>query len=340
MVRLAFGLIALVALGIAGTARGQDAPVEAPATATPDPTTPAPQTPAAQTPEVADAAQARARDLFQEGVALTRTERWAEALARFRESAAIVERPSTLLNIATALQRLGRARECIAAVDRYFLIAPETDAAPRAQAAALRAAMQQSLGHVSLAVLPEDAEVLVDGEPVDARYVRSLTLDPGSHAFLVQREGHLPARFTLELAPGASASRAVSLVARPAEPARLSVSTQVVGARIEVDGDVVGTDEADLELLPGAHVVRVVANGWDTFERSVSIEAGTRQRIDAQLSRPGACQSVECEPAFWIVGGLIVAGAAAAAIALPLALATEAPPYGGTANFHVDALRF
>jgi hypothetical protein len=70
------------------------------------------------------------------------------------------------------------------------------------------------------------------------------------------------------------------------------------------------------------------------------VEAGTRARIDAQLSRPGACQSVECEPAFWIVGGLVLAGAAAAAISLPFALASEQPPHGGTAGFHVDALRF
>lgn len=326
--------LCLVFLAIAGSARAQDAP---------GPTAPVEAAPAAQVvapTEAPDPAQTRARELFQEGVALSRTERWAEALGRFRASAAIVERPSTLLNIATALQRLGRARECIAAVDRYFLIAPESDTQPRAQAAALRDAMQQSLGHVSLAVLPEDAEVLVDGEPVDARYVGALSLDPGTHAFLVQRDGHLPARFTLELAPGASASRAITLAARPPEPARLEVSTQVVGARIEVDGDVVGTDEIELELLPGAHVVRVAATGWEPFERTLRIDAGTRQRVDAQLSRPGGCQSVECEPAFWIVGGVLLAGAAAAAIALPFTLATEAPPYGGTANFHVDALRF
>jgi hypothetical protein len=301
---------------------------------------PAPTPAEAESASAPDPQEARARELFQQGVALSRTEQWAEALARFRASAAIVERPSTLLNIATALQRLGRARECIAAIDRYFLIAPETDIEPRARAAALRTAMQESLARVALAVLPADAEVLVDGEPVDARYVGQLSLDPGTHAFLIQREGHLPARFTLDLAPGASTSRAVTLAARPAEPARLEVSTQVVGARIEVDGDVIGTDEIELELLPGAHVVRVVANGWEPFERTLRIEAGTRQRVVAQLSRPGACQSVECEPAFWIVTGLVVAGGAAAAIALPFVLASEGPAYGGTAGFTVDALRF
>lgn len=294
--------------------------------------------PAAAPPASPD--EARARELFQQGVAFSRTEQWAEALARFRASAALVERPSTLLNIATALQGLGRARECIAAIDRYFLIAPETDTEPRARAAALRTAMQESLARVALAILPADAEVLVDGEPVDAQHVGQLLLDPGTHAFIVQREGYLPSRFTLDLSPGGSASRAVSLSERPTQPARLAVTATIDGARIEVDGDVVGTDDVELEVLPGPHVVRVRAEGYVPFETSVSLGPGSTQRIDAVLSREGGCRSVECEPAFWIVTGILVAGGAATAIALPFALATEGPAYGGSANFTVDALRF
>jgi hypothetical protein len=328
---------ALLALG-AHPARAQDTP--APATP-PSPLSATAPSSATTPSQVAEASADRARAHFQEGVSLSRAERWAEALAAFEQSAAIVERPSTLLNVATALQRLGRARECIAAVDRYLRATEITgDAEARARATALREAMVAALAQVSLAVLPADAQVSIDGRLEVLTADVPIELDPGRHAFVIEREGHLPARFQLELQPGQRVSRAVSLAERPAEPARLEVSTQVMGARIEIDGEVVGTDEVELELLPGPHIVRVAAAGWEPFERALRVEAGTRARIDAQLSRPGACQSVECEPAFWIVGGLVLAGAAAAAISLPFALASEQPPHGGTAGFHVDALRF
>lgn len=292
-------------------------------------------------PSSEDPRTVRARMLFQEGVLLARQERWAEALAKFRESASLVERASTVLNIATALQRLGRPRECIAAVERYLAVSdPIADAEARERAVELRRAMQDAIARVVLAVLPVDAEILVNGVPSALAEDGSVELDPGMHAFVVQRDGYLPARFSVELAPGARISRSVTLAPRPAEPARLSVSTQVVGARIEVDGEVVGTDEVDLELMPGPHTVRVSREGWEPYQRALVIEAGTRARIDAQLSRPGTCRSVECEPAFWIVGGVLLAGAAAATVGIVFATATTAPPYGGTANFHVDALRF
>lgn len=326
-------LACVLVLAHAPRTSAQDTPPTPPATTAP--------VRVADAPADADPNAARARELFQEGVAFSRSERWAEALASFQQSLALVERPSTVLNIATALQRLGRARECVAAVDRYLVISdPVADAESRARATTLRQAMTASLAYLSLALLPADAQVSINGNLAAIDAGTPLELDPGTYAFVVEREGYLTTRFTLDLSPGASTSRAVSLTQRPLDPAVLEVATQVVGARIQVDGDIVGTDEIEMEVVPGSHVVRVTADGWEPFERTLAIEAGTRGRVDAQLARPGTCQSLECEPAFWIVGGILLAGAAATAIALPIALATPEPPYGGTANFHIDALSF
>lgn len=337
--RSSFALVLAATLTITRLAHAQDVPAAEPVVPPTAPVRAEPSAAAPGTPE--DEAASRARALFQEGVAFSRSERWAEALDRFRQSAALVERPSTLLNIATALQRLGRPRECVTAVDRYLAISDATaDADARGRAAALREAMVATIAHVSLAILPAGAELSVDGNVVSLPEDGRIDLDPGAHAFLVQHPGHLPSRFTLDLGPGAIASRAITLATRPTDPALLEVSTQVVGGRIEVDGDVVGTDDVELELVPGPHVIRVTASGWEPFERTVVIEAGTRARIAAQLSRPGSCQSVECEPAFWIVGGLLLAGAAGATIGIVFATASEGEPYGGTADFHIDALSF
>jgi len=304
---------------------------------TPDPGVAAP---VAEAPS-SDDATARARALFEQGVAFSRTERWAEALEAFQQSAALIERPSTLLNIATALQRLGRPIECVVAVERYLAISDvSADADARGRASALRDAMLAAIAHVALAILPADARLSIDGNEVDLPDDGRIALDPGAHTFRIERDGHIPSRFTLDLSRGENVSRAVALVLRPSDPAFLEVTTQVVGARIEVDDDVVGSEHVELEVAPGPHAIRVSAEGWSTFDRALVIEAGTRARVDAQLSRPGTCQSVECEPAFWIVGGILLAGAAAAAIAVPFAGATDSPPYGGTAGLPNAALRF
>ena len=74
MVRL---LLVLAILLVAPVARAQDVPPPTDATAA-----------------------LEARTLFEDGVRMSRDERWAEALDRFRRSRALVPRPSTLFNIA------------------------------------------------------------------------------------------------------------------------------------------------------------------------------------------------------------------------------------------------
>jgi hypothetical protein len=164
-----------------------------------------------------DDAMSDARALFERGVALAAEQRWTDALDAFRASRALVERPSTVYNIATTLQRLGRVREAIQAVDDYLAIAdPVADAAQREQASQLRGVLAASLAHVVIEVSPENAEIAIDGRPtseVGAR--RELVADPGEHVVLVSAGGHETERLELALASGARVVQAVSLAPIP-----------------------------------------------------------------------------------------------------------------------------
>ncbi len=65
----------------------------------------------------------------------------------------------------------------------------------------------------------------------------------------------------------------------------LSVTANVTGASVQVDGRARGTVPltADLRLTRGEHVVRVVKNGYETFSSKVDIRVGERTALDVRL---------------------------------------------------------
>jgi hypothetical protein len=162
-----------------------------------------------------EAATLEARALFEEGVRLSRAERWLEALDAFRGSRERVERPRTLFNMAIALDRLGRLRESMAAIDRYLEISDATaDDADRREAARMRLACERRLVTLTLRVTPPDATVEIDGEDAPGGGAeRRITWDPGDHVVVVRAAGHAPLRESLSLPPGSLVERTIVLSA-------------------------------------------------------------------------------------------------------------------------------
>lgn len=150
-------------------------------------------------------AQAEARTLFDEGVSFADRERWGEALAYFQRSRALVERPSTVFNIANALVRLGRHREALEAFGDYLRLSdPTRDAARRAEAVRLQRESQAALATLTVTDLLPAAAVRQDGAPVPGSGARrELVFDPGAHTVDVTAEGFLPLRWELTALPGA-----------------------------------------------------------------------------------------------------------------------------------------
>ncbi len=65
----------------------------------------------------------------------------------------------------------------------------------------------------------------------------------------------------------------------------VSVSANVDGAAVQVDGKPRETIDTPLRLLPGRHVVRVVADGYSTFTTPVEIRVGETAKVVASLER-------------------------------------------------------
>lgn len=196
-------LVALVALAPLALARAQDT-----------------------APSSDEARALEARTLFEEGVRASREERWAEALDFFRRSRALVPRPSTLFNVAIALDRLGRVRASIAAIDEYLAISdPEADAADRREAMRLRVEAEARLARLVLRVDPRDARVTLDGAPLEGEGERATPVDPGDHVIVASAPGRLEQRLELTLRPGAEVERVLALA-----PAAVETTSEVAPA--------------------------------------------------------------------------------------------------------------
>jgi hypothetical protein len=154
-----------------------------------------------------------ARAEFERGVGLTREERWAEALEAFRRSRSLVERPSTVYNIATTLQRLGRIRDAVDAIDEYLAIAdPARDAEQRAQAERLREVLMGSIAAIAIEVAHDDAEISLDGRVVPGTgRERVVRVDPGEHVLTISAPRRRTERIEIALGAGAREERSVTL---------------------------------------------------------------------------------------------------------------------------------
>jgi tetratricopeptide (TPR) repeat protein len=96
----------------------------------------------------------RAKILFREGYELAVQEKWDEALEKLQASRALVERPSTVFNIGTALLRLDRAEEAITAFERFLELAAADDPA-REEASVLLSQAREKAAAVELPPPPD-----------------------------------------------------------------------------------------------------------------------------------------------------------------------------------------
>jgi len=155
----------------------------------------------------------RARRLFEEGVALAESGRWAEALSAFRRSAELVPRASTSYNIANALYRLDRPVDALAELDRYEEM-PEVRAGGAAweRGDALRELLDDTVAEVRLAITPGSAKVFIDGRLSPTTGLeRTLRLNPGTHSIHITHESYASSLRELRVERGSRADYAIAL---------------------------------------------------------------------------------------------------------------------------------
>lgn len=152
------------------------------------------------------------------------------AAALFQRAYELDPEPVLLYNIARMHDRKGDIPAAQAGYERY--LAEETDPEGLNRGRARLAEVLDRLpGSIEVRVDPADAVVEVDGK----RAAGPVSATPGTHSFVVSREGYRPHAATLEVKPGQAVALEVNLVALPAAdpvvPAPAPVAAPLVVAK-------------------------------------------------------------------------------------------------------------
>jgi hypothetical protein len=269
--------------------------------------------------------QARARQLFEEGVAAARGEDYEAAIAAFVESFDLYPHPGTLLNLGLYQMRAGRR------VDAYSTLSALmtsyggviSDRA-RGEVGQRLHELEAALALVTITTNPAGALVLVDEvelgrTPLDAPLAR----EPGPCSVEARLEGHQTATGTIELRAGERPTVALALDPILAEPPTLVVESQAAGARASIDGSAPEPLPLRRSLEPGDHELVVTAPGHVAQTRPVNLPETGEVRLDiALVPVPGGPEPPPPPRRRWpwVVGAVSAAAVIATAVALGVTL--------------------
>ncbi len=175
---------------------------------------------------------------------------------------------------------------------------PAVEPTPPAGKTAARVPDASSDGGVL--ALPSAGVLLVESEPVGASVLingNEWGLTPlevsqvglGSYTVRLEKKGFQPEELTAELSPDSPrATLSVPLRSSPrptAATARLSVSSTPSGAQVFLDDKPAGiTPLEKLRTRPGKRTVRLVKEGFQPWENTVTLKAGVAESMSASLA--------------------------------------------------------
>jgi hypothetical protein len=239
---------------------------------------------------------------FDEGRALVRVGRYAEALVKFEDSFKIKATSGALINMADCYEKLGRHASASSAFERAATLAASNDQAERAQEANdRRATVTPLVSHLTVKA-PAGTKVTVDGEPATPGH--AMAIDGGEHVVRVEAQCRMPSEsrvnvglradaMTVTMALGAQSTEAacggppptMNVVSLPAEPPSSW-----------------GTQKTVAVVLGSASLVALGAGIG--FGLSASSKQDEPERTHDDASRAAAFSTVG------IVAGLVFLGAA------------------------------
>lgn len=246
-----------------------------------------------------------ARRVFGSGVEAVQKFQWAEALASFEESYALVPNAITSLNIGVSERALGRYVRASRSLERALA---ENEAAggavlsdtSMADAKSYLEEMKRLLVRANVTVRPEGATLIVDGRPLTKlgdRYITGvetgagspapagkfeILLDPGNHVLVLSRKGFSDAVINRTFLAGASADLLLELDKLPAS---IKVTAETAGATVRVGTSDVGPVPVDVLRPAGTYSIVVSKDGFVPYETTLTVKPGEEAKIDAILPK-------------------------------------------------------
>ncbi len=158
-----------------------------------------------------------ARRLFAEGLDFVEGEDWAQAEERFRRVLAMRGSHVVAYNLASALEHLGRLVE---AAELLRPVARDATVEPRTQVAAERllAQIEPRIGSLTVRLSGDSQAALVrldDKQVQISEQVLTVSVDPGAHRVVVERDGVIVASQTVQVGGDASLQSSIAIDVPP-----------------------------------------------------------------------------------------------------------------------------
>jgi hypothetical protein len=270
-----------------------------------------------------DTARQQAREHFTRGVQLIQEARWLDAISELEAAREIRVTPPVLYNLGLAQRAVGRNREAVQSFRGFLTLAGANRNPDLArQAETYIRELSTAIGQLELRVEPANAAISIDGRAASTVGSR-VEVDPGRHVIVARADGYAPETRAVDVPRGGTAVVVMRMV-QTASAAHLRVESNVREALIRIDGHDVGFGNADENLREGHHVIEVRAARHATFRREYDAFAGTSTTMHAVLEDQ---RTVFERPLFWVITGVVLAGAAATTVIL---LSGVDPPYRGS----------
>ncbi|HJL05165.1 MAG TPA: PEGA domain-containing protein [Polyangiaceae bacterium LLY-WYZ-15_(1-7)] len=144
-----------------------------------------------------------------------------------------------------------------------------------------------STGSLLVAADVSGAAVYVDGTPRGSTPTVLEGLTAGEHQIEIRPDGDQleTYRQTVRIIAGERLTINATLRPAPEQGGSLRIISNVQGAIISVDGEVVGEAPATAtELAPGEHIVEARADGYQPTQQTVEVQAGRQRVISVELS--------------------------------------------------------
>jgi hypothetical protein len=265
-------------------------------------------------------APVEAATLKAEGDAAMDALRFEDALRAYERSYAAKPDPAILFNQGRALEALGRLPEALDKLNEF-----DQKATPELRAKVgdlLKKHLQEIHGRVATLVvdgLQDGATLRLGDRVLGVAPLKSLRVNAGKVHLEASLEGFFPETLDTELAGGKE--NKVTLTLTPRDPrGTLTITSNVVGARVYVDAQPTGQVPVEVKLQPGPHLIRVEQDGYDASESRIELKTGEKRTFDVPIAK----RPIEKEWWFWttLTAGVLLTGGA---VGLGVALTTEEP---------------
>jgi hypothetical protein len=308
-----FGAAALL---LAGPAAAQPAP---PATSAPG-AAPAPAPPPPAT--LSESLTGEPKADYDLGKLLFSRGDYGNALLKFRHAHELSGDPRLLWNVVACETKLHRYAQVLSALEGGQVLTADDLRA----IGALEKASRELVCALRLTVSEAGAQVLIDDEPAGITPLAGPVLvDAGAHRIRVSKPGYKDQVRTEQVDGGSQ--REISLqLERDVHEGRLIVRADP-GARIALDGKMVGVGRWEGTVASGGHSLRVTAEGMVPYQSEVLVQDRQVRTLPIEL-RPA--ENPRGLPAWlWIAGGVALA-AGAVAVGVVVLSPDADPPTQGT----------